>query len=127
MIELEVPKSLPTNKLNKIGISKATNEGHLKLWQGYAEKNNAIVKALDTKKDLKKVNSTFSDVRNQKMAQTFAYGGFINHQVFFNHLNGDGKPTKEFNALIKNPYDNFANFINDLKRSEEHTSELQSH
>lgn len=115
MIKIEVPKSLPKNKLNLIGISESTNKEHLKLWQGYAEKNNSIVDELDKIKDLKKVNSTYSEVRNQKMAQTFSYGGFINHQVFFNHLNGDGKPTKEFLALIKNPYDNFKNFINDLK------------
>jgi Fe-Mn family superoxide dismutase len=115
VIKLEVPKKLPNNKLESIGISKSTNEGHLKLWQGYAEKNNTIVDDLDEIKDLKKVNSTYSEVRNQKMAQTFAYGGFINHQVFFNHLNGDGKPTKEFLSLIKDPYDNFKNFINDLK------------
>lgn len=115
MINLEVPKNLPANKLESIGLSKTSIQNHLKLWQGYAEKNNAVVKALDVVKDLKKVNSTYSDVRNQKMAQTFAYGGYLNHKVFFNHLNGDGKPTKELLALIKEPYDNFKNFINDLK------------
>ena len=86
-----------------------------KLWQGYAEKNNVIVNDLNKIKDLKKTNSTYSEVRNQKMAQTFTYGGFINHEIFFNHLNGDGKPTKEFLTLIKDPYDNFKNFVNDLK------------
>ena len=54
MIKLEVPKKLPNNKLESIGISKSTNEGHLKLWQGYAEKNNTIVDDLDEIKDLKK-------------------------------------------------------------------------
>jgi Fe-Mn family superoxide dismutase len=115
MVILDVPKSLPVNKLESIGISKKTNEGHLKLWQGYAEKNNDVVKALDANKDLKKVNSTYSDVRNQKMAQTFAYGGYLNHKIFFNHLNGNGKPTKEFKALIKDPYDNYENWLEDFK------------
>lgn len=115
MIKLIVPKDLPKNKLESVGISKATNEGHLKLWQGYVEKNNAIVTDLDAKKDLKNVNAIYSDVRNQKLAQSFAYGGYINHKVFFNHLNGDGKPTKEFNALIKATYGNFSNWLNDLK------------
>ena len=115
MIKLIVPKDLPKNKLESVGVSKATNEGHLKLWQGYVEKNNAIVTDLDAKKDLKSVNAIYSDVRNQKLAQSFAYGGYINHKVFFNHLNGDGKPTKEFNALIKATYGNFSNWLNDLK------------
>lgn len=115
MIKLIVPKDLPKNKLESAGISKATNEGHLKLWQGYVEKNNAIVTDLDVKKDLKNVNAIYSDVRNQKLAQSFAYGGYLNHKVFFNHLNGDGKPTKEFNALIKATYGNFSNWLNDLK------------
>lgn len=115
MIKLIVPKDIPKNKLESVGISKATNEGHLKLWQGYAEKNNAIVVALDVKKDLKNVNSIYSDVRNQKLAQSFAYSGYLNHKIFFNHLNGDGKPTKEFNALIKATYGNFSNWLNDLK------------
>lgn len=115
MIKLEKPNKLPANKLTSIGVSQNTNEQHLKLWQGYVEKNNAIVEELDAIKDLKKVNSTFSDVRNQKMAQTFAYGGYFNHFIYFNHLNGNGKPTKEFLSLIKYPYDNFDNFVNDLK------------
>jgi Fe-Mn family superoxide dismutase len=115
VIKLIVPKDLPKNKLESAGISKATNEGHLKLWQGYVEKNNAIVTDLDVKKDLKNVNAIYSDVRNQKLAQSFAYGGYLNHKVFFNHLNGDGKPTKEFNALIKATYGNFSNWLNDLK------------
>ncbi len=115
MLKLKVPKNLPPNKLEAIGVSEKTNEGHLKLWQGYAEKNNQIVEQLKSNKELKKVNSTFSEVRSLKMAQTFAYGGFLNHQIFFNHLNGDGKPTKEFLALIQEPFGNFKNFVNDLK------------
>jgi Fe-Mn family superoxide dismutase len=115
VIKLDIPKELPKNKLTSVGISKATNEEHLKLWQGYAKNNNKIVEALNVKKNLKDVNSTFSELRNQKMAQTFAYGGYLNHKIFFNHLNGDGKPTKEFNALIKDPYDNFSNWVNDFK------------
>lgn len=115
MIQIDVPKNLPKNKLETIGISKKTNDDHLKLWQGYAEKNNKLVKDLNVNKNLKDVNNVYSDVRNQKMAQTFAYGGYLNHKVFFNHLNGNGVPTKEFKALIEDPYDDFKYFINDLK------------
>jgi Fe-Mn family superoxide dismutase len=86
VVKLEIPKELPANKLNKIGVSKKTNEEHLKLWQGYAQNNNKAVEALDQRKNLKDVNSTFSDVRSQKMAESFSYGGFLNHKVFFNHL-----------------------------------------
>lgn len=115
MVKLDIPKELPKNKLQKAGISKKTNEEHLKLWQGYAKNNNKTVQDLNTRKNLKEVNTTYSDVRNTKMAQSFAYGGFLNHKIFFNHLNGDGQPNKEFLALIKEDYDNFSNYINDLK------------
>ena len=115
MVKLEIPKKLPENKLESVGISEKTNLEHLKLWQGYAKNNNKAVEALNTKKNLKEINTTFSEVRDQKMAESFAYGGFLNHEVFFNHLNGDGKPTKEFNALIKEKYVTFATYINDLK------------
>ena len=78
MVKLEIPKELPVNKLNKIGVSKKTNEEHLKLWQGYAKNNNKAVEALDQRKNLKDVNSTFSDVRSQKMAEVH----FLNQNLF---------------------------------------------
>ena len=115
MIKLEIPDALPKNKLESIGVTSKTNKEHLKLWQGYAKKNNDIVEALDTIKDLKKVNSTFSEVRSQKMSLAFAYGGYLNHKIFFNHLNGNGKPTKEFLALIEPVYGDFSNWVNDFK------------
>jgi Fe-Mn family superoxide dismutase len=115
VIKLSVPQKLPENKLESVGVSKTTNQNHLKLWQGYAEKNNTIVQLLQGKKDLKKINTTFSEVRNQKLDLTFAYGGFLNHSVFFNNLNGNAKHSKEFEELAKESFGSFANFINDLK------------
>ena len=114
MLAVDVPKVLPKNKLESIGISRQTNQSHLKLWQGYAEKFNKTVGDLDTR-DLESANAIYSDIRHQKMAQIFAYGGYLNHKVFFNHLNGNGVPTKEFKALIKDPYGSFDNWLNDFK------------
>lgn len=110
-----MPKKLPENKLESIGVSEETNKAHLILWQNYAKKNNEIVELLDQRKDLKNVNSVFSELRSQKLALTFSYGGYINHKIFFNHLNGDGKPNKEFLALISSTYGNFNNWVNDFR------------
>ena len=46
---VEVPQVLPEKvySTERVGISKATHDEHLKLFQGYANKTNEIRKALE--------------------------------------------------------------------------------
>ena len=73
-----------------IGISKKTVEEHLKLYQGYVTKYNEISEKLSmlTDDDYAKANQAFSMIRELKVELTFAWGGIVNHEIYFAHLGG---------------------------------------
>ncbi len=86
------------------GISRATIESHYKLYEGYVAKRNEILRAL-ADVDLSKANGTYSEVRELKVALTFAVGGIKNHELYFEHLGGDGgDPTGAFAELIRRDF-----------------------
>lgn len=90
---LPVPQNLPTKLANtaREGISMATHEAHLKLWQGYANKTNEISARLrDLEATTKGANQIYSEMRALKANFPFAYGGYINHEIYFDSLGGDG-------------------------------------
>src|SRR5262249_58193910 len=71
------------------GISRATIEAHYKLYQGYVNKRNEILGKL-AEVDLSAANQVYSDVRALKVDLSFAIGGVKNHEIYFEHLGGDG-------------------------------------
>src|SRR5216684_6910694 len=71
------------------GISRETIEAHYKLYQGYVNKRNEILGKL-AEVDLSAANQVYSDVRALKVDLTFAIGGIKNHEIYFEHLGGDG-------------------------------------
>lgn len=114
-----VPDALPQKVYTSEskGISKATHDAHLGLWKGYANKTNEIRTLLSEMDiDPSKANQTYSDMRALKVNYAFAYGGYINHKVYFETLGGNGGPaTGHIEALIKEAYNNFDHFIADFK------------
>lgn len=90
----------------RVGISRATHDEHLKLWQGYANKTNEIRKALsELEVDPAKANQIYSSIRALKVDLTFAYEGYINHNVYFETLGGTGgNPTGRVAQLIEQAY-----------------------
>src|SRR5207248_3122499 len=71
------------------GISEATHKAHLTLWQGYANKTNELRKALaELDTDPKKGNQIYSQTRALKANYAFAYGGYKNHNVYFDTIGG---------------------------------------
>ncbi len=88
------------------GISEATHVAHLALWQGYANKTNEIRKALaELDTDPAKANQIYSQMRALKVNYAFAYGGYINHNVYFETLGGEGGPANgDVLALINEAY-----------------------
>ena len=73
------------------GISRPAVEAHYKLYQGYVAKRNEILgKLADV--DLSAANQVYSEVRALKVDLTFAVGGIKNHEIYFEHLGGDGGP-----------------------------------
>ena len=79
-------------------ISDKTHEEHLKLYTGYINKTNAILKELETlggtldPANPAHANQIYSEIRSRKVDFTFALGGVINHELYFNNLGGKGGP-----------------------------------
>ena len=99
------------------GISEATHKAHLTLWQGYANKTNEIRKALaalDT--DPAKANQIYSATRALKVNYAFAYGGYKNHNVYFDTIGGAGGPaTGDVATLISEAYGSFDKWVADMR------------
>jgi Fe-Mn family superoxide dismutase len=99
------------------GISKRTVEEHMKLYEGYVSKYNEINNKLSglSDQDLADANQTYSHIRALKVELTFAYGGMINHEIYFGHLGGSGKePTGELMDQITNDFGSFEAYKKDL-------------
>src|SRR5215468_10709442 len=86
------------------GISRETIEAHYKLYQGYVNKRNEILGALDGV-DLASANQVYSQVRALKVDLSFAIGGIKNHELYFEHLGGHGgDPAGVFGTLVKRDF-----------------------
>jgi Fe-Mn family superoxide dismutase len=83
------PRALKPSLLELDGISRAAIEAHYKLYEGYVAKRNEILGLLDGA-NLASANQVYSDVRALKVDLTFAIGGIKNHEIYFEHLGGDG-------------------------------------
>jgi Fe-Mn family superoxide dismutase len=84
-----VPRELKPSLFELDGISRESVEAHYKLYQGYVSKRNEILgKLADV--DLSAGNQVYSEVRALKVDLTFAIGGVKNHEIYFEHLGGDG-------------------------------------
>lgn len=112
--EADIAKALHTAPK---GISEATHKAHLTLWQGYANKTNQIrdlLAAVDV--DPAKANQIYSEIRALKVNYAFAYGGYINHNVYFDTIGGEGGPaTGDVATLIKDAYGSFERWAGDWK------------
>ncbi len=117
---VRVPEESDLNKaLNTAvnGISEATHKEHLKLWQGYANKTNEIRKALaELDTDPAKANQIYSPMRALKANYAFAYGGYLNHNVYFETIGGSGgAPEGKLADLIAESFGSFEAWAADWK------------
>lgn len=102
------------------GISKKSVEDHLKLYQGYVNKYNEINEKLVLMGDdeYSKANQIFSLIRELKVELSFAWGGVINHELYFSHLGGTGgTPTGKVLTQIEKDFGSFDIYKKDLKAS----------
>lgn len=100
------------------GISKKTIEEHMKLYNGYVTKYNEVNDSLSklTDDDFTKANQSYSLIRELKVELTFAYGGIVNHEMYFGHLGGaGGVPTGKLLAQIEKDFGSFDAYKKDLK------------
>ncbi len=116
---VNVPQSISEKVYGteRVGISRKTHDEHLKLWQGYANKTNEIRKALaEMEVDPAKANQIYSQMRALKVDYTFAYEGFINHNIYFDTIGGQGGPANgKVGDLIKQAYGSFEKWAADWK------------
>jgi superoxide dismutase, Fe-Mn family len=108
-------RELKPGLLELDGISRETVEAHHKLYQGYVAKRNEILGKL-AEVDLSAGNQVYSEVRALKIDLTFAIGGVKNHEIYFEHLGGEGgDPTGLIGDLIKRDFGGIAEWRADLK------------
>jgi Fe-Mn family superoxide dismutase len=97
------------------GISRASVEAHHKLYQGYVNKRNEILGKLAAV-DLASANQVYSEIRALKVELSFAIGGIKNHEIYFEHLGGDGgDPDGLIGRLIARDFGSAAAWRADLK------------
>lgn len=101
-------------------ISDKTHEEHFKLYTGYINKSNAILEELEAlgspdPADAKIANQIYSTIRSLKVDLTFALGGVKNHELYFDILGGNGKPSGKIEELISRDFGSFENYKKDLK------------
>jgi superoxide dismutase, Fe-Mn family len=96
-------------------ISRASVEAHYKLYQGYVAKRNEILgKLADV--DLASANQVYSELRALKVELSFAIGGIKNHEIYFEHLGGDGgDPSGLIGSLINRDFGSIEAWRSDLK------------
>src|SRR5437899_6697798 len=83
------------------GISREAVEAHYKLYEGYVAKRNEILARL-AEVDLSAGNQVYSEIRALKVDLTFAIGGVKNHEIYFEHLGGEGgDPSGPIRDLIE--------------------------
>jgi superoxide dismutase, Fe-Mn family len=113
--EAIVPRELKPALLELDGISKETVEAHYKLYEGYVNKRNEILRDLDGV-DLGSANQVYSQVRVLKVELTFAIGGIKNHEIYFEHLGGlGGDPDGAFGQLVERDFGSAEAWRTDLK------------
>jgi Fe-Mn family superoxide dismutase len=109
------PRDLKPSLLELDGISRTTIEAHYRLYQGYVAKRNEILGKL-TSADRESANQVYSDLRALKVDLTFAVGGIKNHELYFEHLGGEGgDPSGPVAALIDRDFGSADTWRADLK------------
>jgi Fe-Mn family superoxide dismutase len=108
-------RELKSELLEMDGISRESVEAHYKLYEGYVNKRNEILRKL-AEVDLSSANQVYSDLRSLKVDLTFAIGGVKNHEIYFEHLGGGGgDPDGTAGALIERDFGSIHEWRNDLK------------
>jgi Fe-Mn family superoxide dismutase len=85
------------------------------LYEGYVNKRNEILSRL-AEVDRSGANQVYSDFRALKVDLTFAVGGVKNHELYFDHLGGDGgEPRGGFAKLVSRDFGSASAWKDDLR------------
>ncbi|MFW5697421.1 MAG: superoxide dismutase [Fimbriimonadaceae bacterium] len=116
---LPVPEVLPEKVFttDRVGISRRTHENHLALWQGYTRETNEVRTVLSNF-DYSEANpgQIYSEFRGIKVNYAFAYGGYVNHLVYFDGIGGEGgEPNGALMDLINRSFGSFDRWVEDFR------------
>jgi Fe-Mn family superoxide dismutase len=108
------PRELKPALLELNWISRVSVEAHYSLYRGYVHKRSEILGKLAAA-DLGSANQV-SELRALKVDLSFAISGIKNHEIYFEHLGGDGgDPTGAVADLIKRDFGSVEAWRADLK------------
>ena len=108
-------RALKPSLLELDGISREAVEAHYKLYEGYVAKRNEILSKLG-EADASAANQVYSELRGLKVELSFAIGGIKNHEIYFEHLGGDGgDPDGRIRDLIVRDFGSVEAWRADLK------------
>src|SRR5437868_8775859 len=111
------PRQLKPELLQLDGISRESVEAHFKLYEAYVNKRNEILGKLASV-DLGAANQVYSELRALKIELSFAIGGIKNHEIYFEHLGGNGgAPDGLIGRLIEREFGSVEDWARDLKAS----------
>jgi Fe-Mn family superoxide dismutase len=111
------PRELKPSLRELDGISRTTIDAHYRLYQGYVMKRNEILGRLE-EVDLSEANQVYSELRALKVDLTFAIGGIKNHEIYFEHLGGEGgDPSGAMRTLVDRDFGGPDSWHDDLKAS----------
>jgi Fe-Mn family superoxide dismutase len=115
VFEAITPRELKPALFELDGISRAAVEAHYRLYVGYVNKRNEILGNLDGV-DLGAANQVYSELRALKVDLSFAIGGIKNHELYFEHLGGEGgDPDGTVARLIERDFGSVEAWRADLK------------
>jgi superoxide dismutase, Fe-Mn family len=118
MSTIKIQKVFSEKIYSMSGISKKTVEEHLKLYAGYISKYNEINDLISklSDDDYSKANQSYSAIRELKVEMTFAYGGIVNHEIYFGHLGGTGgRPSGSLLSQIEKDFGTFEQYQKEMK------------
>ena len=109
------PRELKPALLSSTGSRARTIEAHYKLYQGYVAKRNEILGKLADVDLGARTRSTRTSARSRSTS-SFAIGGIKNHEIYFEHLGGDGgDPERRDRHLIRRDFGSIDAWRTDLK------------
>jgi Fe-Mn family superoxide dismutase len=109
------PRELKPALLELDGISRVSVLAHYNLYEGCVKKRNEIFERLATA-DRGSSNQISSELRALKVDLSFALGGIKNHEVYFEHLGGEGgNPAGAVRQLIERDFGSAEAWRADLK------------
>ncbi|MCL4499146.1 MAG: superoxide dismutase [Chloroflexi bacterium] len=104
-------KPLPYKSLN--GLSERQIAEHYKLYEGYVKKFNEIETKLNNV-NWSDANSTYSEVRELKIEESFALNAIKLHEGYFFSFGGNGQPSGNAVKLIEMDYGSIDGWKNQM-------------